>query len=165
MRLDDVDYINARLDGIPEPPGQQPPLQYYQGEDIVFEVLLRYQGKVVTLDNWDIDLIIKKNAFAKCSEWLGSINNGLYVIDHTPGYYKIIIPADVTSNLLAGTYWLNIFIHEKVGMGKGPKDLNIIIVQQPFSLDYAAASPNPPPALRGTDIEKTYPPPINITNY
>lgn len=165
MRLDDIYFKRAQLDGVPTPPGQPDPVQYYQGEDIIFEVFLNYNDVPVIVDDWDIRGIVKKNAFATDVAWTGTIEGGIFV-QTKPGFYKIIIPSDVTAIFYAGTYWLDVVISQKVGKGE-ERDITAIIMHQPFSIDYSVGSPNPPKDLKNISPcqEATTPPPINITKY
>lgn len=162
MRLDDINYKNQRLDGTAEPPAALGPIEFYQGEDVVLDFFLAYNDSPVVPADWRIEVLVKKNAYAKTRLWEAVLNNGLYA-SNVAGYYKVIIPSEATSTFLAGTYWMDVFIHEKLGRRNGPKDLDIIVLRQPFSIDYAAASPNPGTTLASSNTEHTYPPPIDIT--
>lgn len=153
MRLSDVFYTTKNLDGTPEPPGKPTPIDFYQGEDIVFEVFLNFQDKAISTNEWDVNAYVKTNKHAEELIWSGELNNGLYK-GVKEGMFKIVIPSETTTTMLAGTYWLALTIHEK--SGKGPKDLDYVILNQPFSVNYSAASKNPNINLRTT--ERTYPP-------
>lgn len=156
MRLDDTYYTNQPMDGFPEPPAKSTPINFYQGEDIILDVYLNYNAKPITLDKWEILGIVKKNQYAQQAIWTAEINNGLYQLEPS-GYYRFLIPSESTATFLAGTYWLTVTIHEL--SGKGPKDLDLVIVNQPFSINYSAGSPNPGSVLDRASTETTYPPP------
>ena len=152
-RLSDVYYTAQNLDGVPEPPANPIPIGFYQGETIRMDVFLNYEDAPVTLDDWDIIGFVKTNQFAQDLIWKAELNSGLEPLGK-PGFYRFEIPSETTAGFLAGTYWLVVQIKER--MGSGLHDAVFQIVNQPFSVNYSAASPNPGTAL-GTG-EPTYPP-------
>jgi hypothetical protein len=158
MRLPDIYYTRQPMDGYYEPPGKQAPIQFYQGEDIVLEFYLEYEGDVVLPADWKISAIIKQNPYTTDIVWTGELNNGVYTESSKPGYYKVIVASDVMSNLPSGTYWLDIMIHEI--SGDDIKDLNVLVLRQPFGFDYSAASPH---TVAEKSINESYPPHVNIT--
>jgi len=156
MRISDISYT-TNLPDVPEPTGKPIPINFYQGEDIVINFYLTFNGEPVTEDKWDIVGTVKKNQYAQNVLWEAKINNGLYK-QKPDGYYQVILPSEASATFLSGTYWLVVMIHEK--SGEGPKDLDLVVLNQPFSINYSAASPNPGKALDRTATEQTYPPPV-----
>lgn len=142
MRLPDLYYTRQVFDGYPEPPGVPAPIQFYIGEDVVFDKFLVYEGKPVLVEDWDLTAIVKSNKEAQCVRWTGIVNNGIY-LNNNAGYYKFVIPSSETDNWIAGTYWLELVIREKLGRGAGPKDLDVFLFRQPFGMDYSMGSSNP----------------------
>jgi hypothetical protein len=163
MRLPDTFYSKVPLDGYYEPPGQQAPVQFYKGENIVFDIYLNYENKPVTNEDWDIEAIVKSSVYANDVIWNGKTLTGIFEHpDHVKGYYHIIIEADKTCNWLIGTYWMDIIIHQKSNNTVDIKDKHAIIVRQPFSFDYSAASTGI--VITKNNIqERTVPYPTDIT--
>lgn len=165
MRLSDTYYTTNELDGTPTPPlgpgvKEEAP-QFYQGDTILLDVLLYFNNQPVLEEEWTITAVLKTSAFADCVTWEGELYNGIYKND-APGYYRIIIPNDSTAELIAGTYWLDIIITEKTGQQQTYKDVKLILRRQPIMIDYSAGSPNPGRVLDRNELEKTYPPPVDI---
>lgn len=158
MRLPDIYYTRQPMDGYYEPPGKQEPIQFYQGEDIVMEFYLQYEGENVLSADWNIEATVKSTPYTHDIVWTGVVNNGLYTDNNTPGFYKVIIPSHVMNEARSGTYWLDVMIREI--SGEGIKDLNILVLRQPFGFDYSASSPNTA-VPRGLDF--SYPPGVDIT--
>ena len=155
MRLDDVYYSTQPIEGTPEPTPPSVPIDFYQGEDIVFEIFLNYHDCPVVPEQWVITAKIKKNKYAQTVLWTGTLNSGVYKTD-IPGFYKIIFPSEATSLFVAGTYWLSISVKES--KSKDYKDLQFVIVEQPFSINYSVSSPYPGQVLDTTAVERTSPP-------
>ncbi len=154
MRLPDIYFTRNPLEGHPHVEGQGEPVAFKQGEDIIFDQYLTFEGQPVLVQDWDIEVVVKKSVFANTRLWVGTLNNGLYLKNNT-GFYQIIIPSEATSLFLAGTYWMDIFIHEKIGRGE-IKDRDVVVATYPFSIEYSAASPNPKDLDRG-HTEQTQP--------
>jgi hypothetical protein len=148
--------------GVPFESGEPNPAVYSQGEDIIFDTYLYYAGKTVSSKTFKINVIVKSDPHQIDPVWLGSLNNGLYPMDRE-GYYEIWIPSSITSNLFAGSYYVDITITEPVGTGKGTKDRTIFLLSYNFSIEYTAASPNPESAassggLKSRDmLQNTWP--------
>lgn len=156
-RLSDVYYTTQNLDGVPEPPAKPLPINFYQGETVRLDVYLNYNGLPVTLDKWDVQGFVKKNQYAQNLIWEAGPNNGMEQLEK-PGFYRFEIAAEDSSLFLAGTYWLVVQITEK--LGEGAHAATFQIVNQPFSINYSAASPHPGDALYRAGTERTYPPPF-----
>ena len=142
--------------GVPFESGEPNPTVYSQGEDIIFDTFLYYAGKEVSSRQFKITVIIKSDPHSVKPLWVGTLNDGLYPQDRE-GYYEVWIPSAVTSNMFAGSYYMDITITEPVGTGKGPKDRTIFLLSHNFSIEYTAASPNPESAsavggLKGRDL-------------
>lgn len=160
MRLSDVYYTTQNLDGVPEPEGHASAPEFYQGEDIILDVYFNIEQKPVTVDEWELTAVVKKNKYAINVLFEAQMNNGIYK-NSVPGYYKIIIPAEDTARFLAGTYWLVISGKEK--NGDGIKDREFVLSNSPFIIKDSAASPYPAQTLNRAGTERTYPPAIDIS--
>ena len=150
-RLQDVYYTTKKLDGNPEPPGHAAPIDFYQGEDIILEVYLNYNGKPVVEHDWTVTGFIKKNKYADTVLWEEIPTQG-----KPAGAFTFHIKADDSARFLPGTYWLTVAIKEE--NGKGPWDLKMIILDQPFSINQSAGSKYTQNQLDIESTERTYPP-------
>mgnify|MGYP000974022240 CR=1 FL=1 len=155
MRLPDLYYTRQFFDGYPEPPGVQAPIQFYVGEDVIFDKYMAYEGKPVLEEDWDLTATVKTNAMSQCVMWTGILNNGIYK-NNNSGYYKFVIPSQDTDTWQAGTYWLEVVAREKLGRGTGPKDIDVFLFKQPFGLDFSINSSNPTHAVDNVS-ERTTP--------
>lgn len=166
MRLADVYYTTKKLDTYPEPLGKPAPISVYQGDDIVFEIYLNYEGEPVGLDKWIVSAYIKTTAYATTLLWEASIGN---IAEHynnqivklpAEGMYQFNIPATFTAGLIAGTYWLDVSITEL--SGEGNRDIRRTIVRQPFSLEYANNASDV--VFDRSTLPKSVPEPVNYTS-
>lgn len=153
-RLSDVYYTDQTLDGYPEPPAKPIPLNFYQGETITLEVFLNHNGKPVIADDWIFYGALKTNAYAHTPIWEAAYNDGIYKTN-VPGFYQIILSADLTTQLKAGTYWFSLLITEK--QGTGVKDVSVVILNQPFNINYATISPRPGDFISKHSLERSVP--------
>lgn len=155
------------VDGIPGVPfdrGVPNPDVFYQGEDFVYDLFLHYAGAVVTKEDYDITVRVKTSPRTFKIVWQGTLGTGVYAIDpQRPGYYEVWIPADCTSALHAGTYFLDVVIKEKVGEGKGRYDRKFVVLQHMFNVEYSNFSEHPesmspnPDKLGRHGIEQSWP--------
>lgn len=159
-RISDIYYTTQNLDGIPEPPGKSVPIDFYQGDSIILDVFLNYEGEPVNISKWNIKGTVKKNQYAQKVLWVATLNDGCYKLEKA-GFFRFLIPASDTAKFLAGTYWLAVSIAEKLGSDQ--KDLEFILVNQPFSINYSVGSPNTGDKLDRSTTERTYPPSIDIS--
>lgn len=155
FRLKDVYYTTQNLDGTPEVPAKAVPLDFYQGEDIILDIYLNYGDEAITTDNWEIKGVVKKTKYATNTLWSATLDNGLYKKD-VQGYYRFLISAEATALFVPGTYWLTITV--AAINGNDIKDLTLVLVNQPFSINASAASPYSVKQLDSTHTERTYPP-------
>jgi hypothetical protein len=150
------------IPGIPFERGTPNPDLFYQGEDIVYDLFL-FNGEIVTSDDYEIRAILKTSARAYNAAWQGSLDLGIYPVVNQSGYYELWIPSNVTSNLLAGTYYLEVQVHEKMGRGNGRFDRKYTLVKTNFNLEYSNFSPSPetkannPLAAKREGIEQVWP--------
>jgi hypothetical protein len=134
------------IDGIPGIPFERTlrnPDVFYQGEDIVYDVVLRYNGGFVASENYDVRVIVKSSPRAQTAAWEGYLDNGVYEDKTRPGYFEIWIPSAITSNFLAGSYYLHVLLKEKLGSGSGRFDRQYVALQTHFNIDYSNFSPAP----------------------
>ena len=149
IRLPDTYYTTQMLDGQPEQTGiYQLSPTFYQGEDVIINFYLQIDGAPVTLDHWDVSLIVKKSNFANNILWSAFPGNGLIPrVGGKDGYFEMIMPAAISSLFLPGSYYMALKTVENPGTGN-PKDRTIVPLQAYFNLELSAASPNP--KLRAT---------------
>lgn len=161
MRIPDIHKGLNALEGYPPAAQTSAPLiQFFKGEDILFEGYLSYDDKPVTSDNWIIKGVIKAGTFNKDIIWEGSMNEGIYIEPALPGYYKILVPSSTMEAYSAGTYWLDILIKEQIGSSNNFRDRTILLSRVPFSYDVTASSIKTDPRNMA---ERTFPLPTNIT--
>jgi hypothetical protein len=153
--------------GIPFVPATPPVPVFSQGETIVYDAQLCVDGALIAPTGWDIKCILKKSEFAIEVLWQGILNNGLYFSPNT-SQYQIWIPSDVTADLFAGTYFMDVIASELIGSGTGVKDRTILLITLPIGIRYTPSSPHPdsadtclPGRLPRTGVEPTYPLPFN----
>ena len=165
QRIKDIYYTDKMLDGnLPVEGIKQPSPQFYQGEDIRFSFYLSCNDVVVTPDKFNIEAILKKSPAATNILWKGVYNLGLYSVraDKPDGYYYLLMPAEVSSLFLPGTYHVDIKLTERLGSGSLIKDTVTFIPLGEIQIDLSSASPNP--SLRANKItESTYDPTTGIT--
>lgn len=141
------------LPGIPFERGTPNPDLFYQGEDIVYDVYL-FNGEPVISDDYDIYAILKTGPRAYRISWQGSLDLGIYPTPNQSGYYELWIPSNITSSLLAGTYFLDIMVQEKMGAGKARFDRKYVLLQTSFNLEYSNFSPSPETLASNPDSSK-----------
>jgi hypothetical protein len=154
------------LDGIPGIPferNQPNPDVFYQGEDIVYDVFLFHEGQPVSSDAYDVKVSVKTSPRAYETIWFGSVDNGIYPAPKGSGNYELWIPSAITEKFLAGSYYVDILIQERVGSGTGRYDRKYVLLQRIFNVDYSNFSASPesrsqksPKDLRSA-IEETWP--------
>lgn len=135
MRLPNIYYTNQYFYGVTEPEGKPAPIEKYAGETLDFDIYLNAGDKPVLAKDWDILANVKSSTAETSSVWVGTLQNGVYENNKT-GYYKILIPAEKTKDWLAGTYWLEILIKEKVAKFNNISDVFSVVLRLPISVDY-----------------------------
>lgn len=155
QRLKDVYYTDQILDGnIPIDGIKQPAPQFYQGEDITLYFVLCLEDKPVTPETHNVEIIVKKSPVACHILWKGVFGNGVYKAPNkADGTYYLLLPAEISSLLLPGTYYIDAKIGEKIGSGQLAKDVFRIQPVGSINIDISSASPNP--RLRNTRTEET----------
>lgn len=170
IRLPDVYYTDQFLEGThnqnlsggyPETPS------FSQGEDVIMQFMVCYNGSPVT-DGDKLSFVVKKSIHAVNVLWVAKLNEGLYSVPSADGYYKVILPSEITRNFLAGIYTYDIVYREAPGENAGPKDLDIVLNKGYFSIEYTASSPyplseSPLPTLDRENVEPTVPIGFNTT--
>jgi hypothetical protein len=145
--------------GIPFERGIPNPNVFSQGEDIVFDLLLVHDGKKVTSEDFQINVIVKTNPRAVGVIYAAELDKGIDPWPNTPGYFELWIPSSVTSGMLPGTYILAVQIAERVGQGAGKYDRKHIALQHYFNIEYSNFSTtveNSSNIMRG-NVEHTWP--------
>jgi hypothetical protein len=154
------------IDGVPGIPferGTPNPDLFYQGEDIVYDLLLFHNGERVAKEDYLIKASIKSSPRAYRVNWQGELNNGVYPSQQGTGYYELWIPAAATESLYAGTYYLNVMVQERVGAGKGRFDRKYVLIQTYLNIAYSNFSEHPearagyPGALNRSGVETVWP--------
>lgn len=158
-------YYSAldNIPGIPFERGIPNPDVFFQGEDIVYDLFLFHEGEHVLAEDYDISILIKSSPRAFTVVWEGRLDYGLYPNNNRAGYYEVWIPANITENLLAGAYYVDVLLTERVGRGGSRYDRKYILLQTMFNLEYSNFSPRPetmanfPGQLGRSDTEETWP--------
>jgi len=154
------------IDGIPGIPfekGTPNPDVFYQGEDVVYDLFLFHEGAPVSSDDFDVKILVKTSSRAGKIAWQGILEDGIYPKPNQSGYYEVWIPSNATANLLAGTYYLQVLLQERVGAGKGKYDRKYVILQSCFNIEYSNFSEHPETASKTSqglsrgDAEATWP--------
>lgn len=153
------------LDGIPGIPFERSapnPDVFYQGEDIVYDVVLIHEGKPVTPDDYDIVAVVKTGPRSGKTTFILRPDSGIFQVVGEPGRFELWIPATQTESLFAGIYVVDIQITERVSEGVGRFDRRYVMLQQYFNIEYSNFSPNPESAnsnstLQRSDIESVWP--------
>lgn len=142
---------------------------YGQGNDIVFDIILFNEAQPVTLEDWELTVILKKSVYGIYHLWNGNLNNGIYKIGKKENEFQVWIPAVHTSRLLAGTYFFDVVGIERAGKQEGIKPRTVALLTVTFQIEYKVSSPLPtsdssgqPKANRAIQ-EQTYPPSASIT--
>jgi hypothetical protein len=169
-RGDQSDLItrqNSAVDNIPGIPferGIPNPTLFYQGEDAVYDMYLYNAGSPVLTQDYDITALIKTSPRASTIVWQGGIDSGIFTNnDNLPGYYELWIPATVTSAMLAGAYYIDILITERMGKTGGRYDRKKVLLQTVFNIEYSNFSPAPESVGSSNDapsrstVEETWP--------
>jgi hypothetical protein len=134
------------LDGIPGVPferGSPNPDTFYQGEDIVYDLYLIHDGAPVEMNNYEISAVLKPSPRAQRITWQGTHDDGVYEVAGQPGYYELWIPSKSTEQFVAGTYYLQVQIKEKLAAGQGRFDRRFVLLQTYLNIDYSNFSTNP----------------------
>jgi hypothetical protein len=145
--------------GIPFERGAPNPDLFYQGEDIVFDLLLVHDGKKVTSNDFKIQAIVKTSPRAVGEIYSAELDKGIDPWPNTPGYFELWIPSSITATMLPGTYILAVQISERIGQGSGKYDRKHIALQHYFNIEYSNFSTtveNSSNILRGS-VEPTWP--------
>lgn len=163
MRIPDVNKV-SQMTGNPAPDGYVTDIYNFDiGEDVQLIGFLQVDGVPVNVDDWNVKVIVKSNRFSEVSTWEGVINNGIYMQASKPGKYQVIIPSDVFTCQPQGTYWLSIYLKEKVGKGKGIIDRTVSAMTIPITLNQSVISPNVNDPRVDAERTDMAPPRINIT--
>jgi hypothetical protein len=131
------------LDGIPGIPYERSapnPDVFYQGEDVVYDMYLLHDGAPVSSNAYDISVVIKSSPRASSATWEGSLDVGIYDSPDRPGFYELWIPSTATEGFIAGTYYLQVQIKEKIGAGRFPR--RFVLLSTYFNIDYSNFSSN-----------------------
>jgi len=134
------------IDGIPGIPFERTirnPDVFFQGEDVIYDAIIRYNGGLVTSDNYDVLVSVKSSPRAQKATWEGFFDNGVYEDRTRPGCFEIWIPSASTANFLAGSYYLQVLLKERIGRGAGRFDRQYVVLQTYFNIDYSNFSPAP----------------------
>jgi hypothetical protein len=157
------------LDGIPGAifqRGEPNPDVFYQGDDVIYDVYLFFRGKPVTTDDYEIVVSVKPSPRAINDIWRATSESGLSEVKTSgAGYFEIWIPSQVTSEILAGSYYITVWVKEKFAATGGKYDRSSVILTHIFNITYSAFSPKPETAssesfekIHRTNLEKTWPP-------
>ena len=125
------------IPGVPFERGLSNPDNFYQGEDIVYDLYLFFDGKDVNTEEYDITASIKPNSRAHNPIWTGVLDFGIYPIKDEPGRFELWIPSNATASFFAGSYYLDVQVAEKIGRGDGRYDRKHIIAQTIFNVAYS----------------------------
>lgn len=140
MRLPDINHVSPQIYGTEYIEGPQLPPIFSQGTDIDLQVHLKIDGQVVHPDNYKLEVVMKKSHPDVCVVWEGEIDNGLYHKGN--GLYRILIPSEVTKDLQAHTYWMDIVATSLKGVDI--KDIRTLLATHPVMVIYTPSSPNSP---------------------
>jgi hypothetical protein len=125
------------IPGVPFEKGIQNPDTFYQGEDIVYDVYLFFDGKDVSVEDYDIVAVIKSSFRAYTPVWTGVLDFGVYPIKDEPGRFELWIPSAATVDFFVGSYYLDVQVAEKIGRGDGRYDRKHVLVQTMFNINYS----------------------------
>lgn len=145
FRLTDTYYTKQVLDGTPPivlGVRQEAPL-FKQGEDIKLFFYLNYNGSYVDLEKHELQLMLKKLPRAQNVLWSAKLNAGLFKVEGIPGYFYMLLPSEISSYFLPGSYYIDIVLTEKVGTGEAVRDTKQVIRSFMLEIDLGASSPNP----------------------
>lgn len=151
------------IPGIPFEKGVPNPDTFYQGEDIVYDAYLFFDGKDVNIEDYDISVIVKSSARAYTPIWVGSLDFGIYPIKDEPGRFELWIPSVATEAFFVGSYYLDVQVTEKIGRGDGRYDRKHVLAQTIFNITYSNFSTNLETNSREgarasrSDLEPTWP--------
>lgn len=144
IRLPDSNYTDKLLDGTQEQTGfKQLTPAFSQGTDVDLRFTLQYNGKPISITDWDLKAIVKKNVYAVNILWLAPLGTGLYNQEDNLGVFRLIMPAEISSLFLPGTYFLEVRGKQKVGKLDSHKDLTVTLMTAAFSIELSPGSPNP----------------------
>lgn len=118
------------------------PDNFCQGEDIVLDSFLYFLGAPVNKNAYTLKALIKSSVRNISPVWVGELDHGLYPQDRE-GFYTVWIPAAVTSEFTAGTYYMDIVAREDIATGKGPTDRTAQLLNYVFNIEYCAMSTFP----------------------
>ena len=137
---------SVAIDGIPGIPfeaGTPNPDVFYQGEDIIYDLFLTYNNQPVNISNYDIRVGVKTSTRAVKFIFEAVLDQGLYPIPQETGYFELWLPGSITSELLAGSYYLDVLLADKLGQGGSYGDRKNVLLRTMFNLEYSVHSPNP----------------------
>ena len=113
---------------------------YTQGEDVIINLYLSLEGKVVTTHDWKVSALMKVAKVSSELVWTGELGNGVNVTTAS-GSYTVVIPASVTRCLPQGTYWMDITATQKLGSGN-IVDRTVVLETFPILIQFSASSKN-----------------------
>jgi hypothetical protein len=154
------------LDGIPGVPFERAnpnPDLFFQGEDVIYDLFLFHDGSPVSSEEYDVAVLVKTSPRAGRVIWEGKADLGVYPTPNQSGYYEVWIPSSVTESMMAGSYYVDVQIKEKLGSGKGRFDRKYIALQTSFNVEYSNFSPHPETAAavaarsNRSQVESTWP--------
>lgn len=160
--------VYAGLPGVPLfEEGEPNPDIFYQGEDIVYELYLEQDERPILHTDYEISAIIKTSPRASTVVWEGKVDSGITPNPGLSGFYELWFPSVATEKLLAGSYFIDILITERIGSGNGKYDRKFVLARTSFNIDYSNHSPAPESrkvnaatVLRGGN-EETWPNAVN----
>lgn len=151
------------MPGMPFEPGTANPDSFAQGGDIIYDFYVAAAGDPVDAVKYDVMALVKTSPRASKATWLCGLGNGVEPVSNAPGHYVLWIPASETANFLAGSYYLDIAVHERIGMGSGRKDLAFVALRAMFNIEYNNFSQHPESVSTSGDgskragLENTWP--------
>lgn len=142
--MNDLNDLPNYIPGIPPLYGlKQPSPEYTQGNDLVLEFDLEFEGKPLSdVTNWWLTGYVKKSLKAVNILWQAEYGTYLYKKEGTTNRYCLRIPRVVTALFLPGSYYFAIRGTQKPATGI-PRDLQITLHKGMFQIDLDASSPNP----------------------
>lgn len=145
--------LSSSVPGIPLfEEGHPNPDLFYQGEDVIYDTFLSYEDNPVLVEDYEISVIVKTSPRASAAVWEGRLDLGVEQKPNQSGNYEIWIPAAVTEKFLAGTYYLDVLVTERVGKGLGKHDRKYVLIQTVFNIDYSNHSPTPESRTSGKEL-------------
>jgi hypothetical protein len=122
---------------------KQPAPEYSQGNDVVLEFELYFNGvPIIDLSGWKLEAFVKKSLKAQNILWKAELNYHFYQKDKRTNVFCVRIPADASSFFLPGDYYLSVVGTQRIGTGD-LFDRKVTLHNAMFELVLDASSPNP----------------------